>query len=62
MRTATDRDRIRTALDHVHLPLLADVGLVEYDRQRDTVAFEPVDPFLEALIDRGVDSGPRPHS
>jgi DNA-binding transcriptional ArsR family regulator len=60
MGAVADRDRIRTTLDHIHLPLLTDVGLVVYDRQRGTVEAEPVDPFLEELIERGVDAESQP--
>jgi DNA-binding transcriptional ArsR family regulator len=36
--TPGDRDQRLTSLRHVDLPLLADAGLVRYDRSADTVA------------------------
>lgn len=58
MGTADDRERTLVELRHVHLPLLADVGLVEYDRQLITVDAESVDPLLEELLERSLDPEP----
>ena len=44
--TAEDRRRLRIALHHNHLPLLADAGLIEYDG--DTVTATPA---LTAVAD-----------
>ncbi|MFO7925841.1 MAG: DUF7344 domain-containing protein [Halobacteriota archaeon] len=62
MGTGDDRERTLVELRHVHLPLLADFGLVEYDRQRGTVDVESVDPLLEELLERSVDHRPRTRS
>lgn len=48
-----DSEDFRVALYHVHLPKLADHGLVEWDREADAVArgpaFEEVLPLLEVV-------------
>lgn len=45
-----DRRRALTALYHVHLPKLADAGVVEYDRRSETVRYTG-DPSVEATLD-----------
>ncbi|WP_433625635.1 DUF7344 domain-containing protein [Halomicrococcus sp. NG-SE-24] len=48
-----DRRRVASMLYHVHLPKLADVGLVEYDQEEATVApgteADVVKPFLDLI-------------
>jgi len=55
-KTAGDRKRIRLTLEHVHLPLLAETGLVSYDRQNGSVAIGSVSPAVEDLISQSVES------
>lgn len=57
MRTGEDRKRVVVELAHVHLPLLADVGLIAYDRDSGTVRIEPIDPLVRDLIRRSVGTG-----
>ncbi len=59
MATRDDRDRIAVMLEHVHLPLLADEGLIAYDRRSETVEIEPIDPVVEDLVRRSVEAEPR---
>ena len=56
MATPEDRRDIITALEHHHLPLLAESELVTYDRQSGTVALCPVDQAVADLISRSVES------
>ncbi|WP_235027967.1 ArsR family transcriptional regulator [Halorubrum sp. JWXQ-INN 858] len=62
MRTDEDRKRVIVGLAHVHLPLLADLGLLAYDRGSGTVRIEPIDPLVHDLIRRSVGSGASPRS
>ncbi|WP_323192742.1 hypothetical protein [Halostella sp. PRR32] len=51
--SAPDDDQQETAisLSQVHLPKLADAGVIEYDRQEQLVEHEG-DPFVETFLDR----------
>lgn len=45
-----ERDRLREALYHVHLPLLEDVGLLTYDREDDVVQLSTLSgPVRDAI-------------
>ncbi|WP_336136477.1 DUF7344 domain-containing protein [Natronomonas amylolytica] len=55
MGTEEDREQLVMALRHVHLPLLTDVGLVNYDRKSGTVDIEPLVPDVSELIRESVD-------
>jgi len=53
-----DRDRLRTELDVVHLPRLAEVGPVEYDRRSQTVRYDrlpSVEEWAEHAMYRELD-------
>ena len=39
--TPGHRDRVATALYHIHLPLLADLGLVDFDPRSEAVRYHP---------------------
>lgn len=51
----TDLERIAVALHHTHLPKLAEIGLIEYDRERDCITRREetadVEPYLEFAAD-----------
>jgi len=42
--------QLRAKLRHIHLPLLEDVGLVNYDQECQTVTLAPLEPLIEELI------------
>jgi hypothetical protein len=57
----TDRRRCAIALRHVHLPMLAETGLVDWDREAETVSLTPLltqltvtTPAVAGLIDMEV--------
>lgn len=50
VRESLDRRRVTTTLHHVHLPKLADAGVVEYDRRTGTVRYRG-DPTVESALD-----------
>ena len=45
------RESVRIALHHIHLPLLADAGVVDYDTRQGTVRFTG-DSTLEEWVER----------
>lgn len=47
----SQRGRFRIELDHVHLPMLADHGVLNYDRETGRVGRTRVPRVVEALID-----------
>lgn len=51
---ATHRERIQVDLHHVHLPKLADAGVVGYDPVAGTVQYEP-SAELEAALSRSLE-------
>ena len=62
MGKVDDRDRLVIELKHVHLPRLVDAGVVTHDPQRDTVRIESLDPLIEDLLSRSVESDRPPRS
>ena len=58
MATPEDRDAVLTSLIHVHLPLLAAAGLIEYDRAQGRVQLESLEPAVDALITRSIEAEP----
>ncbi|MFC4448014.1 DUF7344 domain-containing protein [Halorussus aquaticus] len=49
-----DRDSVRTALHHVHLPRLAAAGYVSYDADSGAVTPESLPEFVETVLDRSL--------
>lgn len=49
-----DPDSVAITLDRIHLPLLADTGLIDYDRDRDVVTMTSrtidVEPYLNGEV------------
>lgn len=58
MASPSDHKEIRTALEHVHLPMLADGGLIEYDRDSGIVAGEDLHENVEWLLERSIEIEP----
>ncbi|WP_256545954.1 DUF7344 domain-containing protein [Halobellus inordinatus] len=56
MATVEDHDRVALELVHSHLPLLEDLGLVEYDADTGVVRAEDVDAAVEDLITRSIEA------
>jgi DNA-binding transcriptional ArsR family regulator len=47
-----DADQLSASLYHLHLPRLQDAGLIEYDRESETVTLtEPADRFSRFLVE-----------
>lgn len=44
-----ERDRIALQLHHVHLPKLADIGVIEYDSDTDNLRYHPDDDLERYL-------------
>jgi len=49
--TPDDRERVRAALHHVHLPRIDEEGFVRYDRDSGQVTLAAVPPMLESVLD-----------
>jgi DNA-binding transcriptional ArsR family regulator len=56
MATPDDRERIVDDLESVHLPVLADAGMVDYDREREAVRLAPLAPSVTELICQSVET------
>lgn len=50
--------RIRLELQHTHLPLLSEAGLIDWDRQQSTVTFQNVALDVEELLQRSIQTEP----
>ncbi|UPW00740.1 hypothetical protein M0R88_01230 [Halorussus gelatinilyticus] len=62
--TPDDRERVRIALHHTHLPRLEREGFVRYDRETGTVELADVPELLDTVLARSLDQrrrgvGPR---
>lgn len=49
---APDRESVKIDLYHVHLPLLADAGAIDFDSRTETVCYR-TKPSVETLLDAG---------
>lgn len=43
------RDRLAISLHHVHLPMLQEAGVIEYDSHRETIQYHSIDLVEEIL-------------
>lgn len=50
--TPEDRDRVLIALQHVHLPRLADAGFVRYDADAQQVTLDRAPDVLYSILER----------
>lgn len=60
MTTADDRYRIHAELHHIHLPLLADLDILDYDREDKAVRLAYLPEPLAESIDQSVDADAAP--
>jgi DNA-binding transcriptional ArsR family regulator len=59
-RSTNEQKRVQIKLVHTDLPLLAEAGIVGYDRESEVVRSEPLHPLLDAVISRSVDPDTAP--
>jgi hypothetical protein len=52
----TDAETARVALHHVHLPKLADAGLLTYDAETRRATLEPLSPTADRLLSVALDA------
>ena len=53
-----DRKLVLLRLVHIHLPLLADAGLIDYDEEAGTLSLASLEESILESIEQGVDSEP----
>ena len=58
MVSPNEREQILIELDHIHFPLLAESGLITYDRQERTVRIESLSDIITDLICQSVETEP----
>ncbi|SIR98935.1 hypothetical protein SAMN05421858_5028 [Haladaptatus litoreus] len=51
-RTSTNRERVKSRLHHLHLPKLADYGVIKYNSSLQIISYME-HPRLEALLQAG---------
>jgi len=54
MVTPDERERVRMALHHVHLPRLVDAGAVSYDRDAGVVTLDAPSDLLVSILERSL--------
>lgn len=47
--TGSDRATTKVSLYHIHLPKLADAGVIDWDRDSGTVQYQPSEPLENIL-------------
>ena len=57
IQSDSDRQKLKTALTHHHLPVLSEAGLVEYHADHETVRLESLDSLVKDIIRVSFDEG-----
>jgi hypothetical protein len=52
----TEAETVRAALHHVHLPKLANAGLITYDAEARCATLEPLSPTADRLLSVALDA------
>jgi hypothetical protein len=55
-RQTTDPETVRMSLHHVHLPKLADAGLITYDADAQRATLEPLSPTADRVLSVALDA------
>jgi DNA-binding transcriptional ArsR family regulator len=54
--SSADPETIRVALHHVHVPKLADAGLLTYDPETQRATLEPLSPTVDRFVSTALDA------